>query len=185
MEGNEWREKGNSKVPSFVLMEETGCGVIRAVSRKTQELAFFSPLTTSCKGITVALIWVLLSWKNGPFDVGTDTGIHGYPPHQDNLSFLPVIQIEQTTLPDNSKQVLKLSTCISLAEFNVKHTIKFPAQTRCNHPWLTWGHSKGCKSSWSIIATTEQISLLQTALGISVFPLSTKQRHAQSQFTAA
>jgi len=46
MEGNESGEKGNSKVPSLVLMEQPGCGVIRAVSRKRQELAFFPLLTT-------------------------------------------------------------------------------------------------------------------------------------------
>lgn len=34
-------------MPSLVLMEQPGCGGIRAVFRKRQELAFFPPLTTS------------------------------------------------------------------------------------------------------------------------------------------
>lgn len=71
--------------------------------------------------------------KKDPFDVGIEAGIHGYLPYQDNLSFLPVISVEQTTLSDNGKKVLKLNMCMGLAEFNVKHTIKCLTDTRCEH----------------------------------------------------
>lgn len=47
---------------------------------------------------------VLQSWKKDSFDVGTNAGIHRYPPHRDNLFFLPVIPMEQTTLTDNGKR---------------------------------------------------------------------------------
>lgn len=109
------------------------------------------------------------------FDVGIDAGIHVYLLYQDNLSFLPVISVEQTTLSNNGEQVLKLTTCIGLAELSAKHTIKCLFDTRCKH---SSGDSKGCKSSWSIIAITEQISLWQTALGSTIFLLSSKQIHA-------
>lgn len=109
------------------------------------------------------------------FDVGIDAGIHVYLLYQDNLSFLPVISVEQTTLSNNGEQVLKLTTCTGLAELSVKHTIKCLFDTRCKR---SSGDSKGCKSSWSITATTEQISLWQTALGSTLFLLSSKQIHA-------
>lgn len=184
-EENESGEKGNCKEPPLVLVEQPGCGLIRAAFRKGQELAFFPLLTTSLQRNHCGFDLSASELKKRSLWCWYRCSIHGYLPHQDNLSFLPVIPIELTTPLNNGKQVLKLSTGISLAEFNVKHTIKCLAETRCKHSWLTWGHSKGCRSSWRKIKTTEQISLLQTALGSALFLLSTKQSIAQSRFTAA
>lgn len=78
------------------------------------------------------------------FDVGIDASTHAYLLYQHNLSFLPVISAEQTTLSNNGEQALKLTTCIGLVELNVKYTIKCLADTRCK---LSWGHSKGAEAS--------------------------------------
>lgn len=184
-----WRKtsegrKAIPKCPPLPWLEQPGRGAIRAFFREARPclLSFTNHIIRK----EALRFWSECFWaeKKDISDVGIDAGIYRYLPHQDNLFFLPVIPVEQTTPPDNSKQMLKLSVCTGLAEFNVQHKIKCLAETRCKHSWLTWSRSKGCRSSWSIIATTEQISFLQTALGSALFPLSTKQSHAQSQFSA-
>lgn len=154
--------------------EHAGCGMTREVSRERQEL--FSFLCYAHQEKEALWFWSECFWAEKrppgcwyrcrhPY-VSTLSGQSIFPscnPSWANHSF------------QHGKQVLKLTTCIDLAELNVKHTIKCLAGTRCKH---SWAHNKGCWSSWSIIATTEQISLLQTDLGSTLFPLSSKQIHA-------
>lgn len=71
------------------------CGVIKAGFRKRQELACFPLLTTSLQRNHCGFDLSASQLKKYPFDVGRDAGICGYLPHQDNLSFLPVIPIEK------------------------------------------------------------------------------------------
>lgn len=123
--------------------------------------------------------------KKIPFMLVQNAGIQRHLPHQDNLFFLPVIPIEQTTLTDNATHWFKCVKVLLnwMLSTQLNALLKLDVSISASL-WLTWGHSKRCRSSQSIIAMTEQIFLLQTAVGSAPFPLSAKQSHAESQFTA-